>query len=106
MMRPGESVHAPHLVDLEVANALRKLAGRREVTGDRARAALEDWGDARIVRHPHANLLDRIWQLQAGVNAYDAAYLALAEALVAPLVTCDGRLARSSGHRARIRLIA
>ena len=101
-----ESLHAPHLLDVEVAHALRRYA---IVAGDRASAAgaaMEDLRRLRLRRYPHGPLLGRIWELRANLTAYDAAYVALAEALGAPLVTRDGRLARASGIRARIELFA
>jgi predicted nucleic acid-binding protein len=97
-----ESVHAPYLLDIEVANALRGLVARRELAQADARRALEDYADVAVRRYPHALFLDRIWQLRTHVTAYDAVYIALAEALDAPLVTTDLRLARTHGHRARI----
>jgi predicted nucleic acid-binding protein len=72
----------------------------------RAALALEDLRALGITRYAHEPLLDRIWQLRANTTAYDAAYLALAEGLDAPLLTFDGRLANAPGHRAQIRLLA
>ncbi|HWD23638.1 MAG TPA: type II toxin-antitoxin system VapC family toxin [Burkholderiales bacterium] len=66
---------------------------------------MEDFRDLLIERHAHADLLPRIWQLRESVSARDASYIALAEALDAPLVTCDAKLARSHGHSAQIELI-
>ncbi len=97
-----ESIHAPSLLDVEVANALRGLVARGELAQTDARRALDDYSDVALRRYPHTFLLGRIWQLRTHVTAYDAAYIALAEALDAPLVTTDLRLARSHGHRARI----
>lgn len=102
----GETLHAPHLVDVEVAQALRRLVQLKEVGAARAGQALEDFGAIRLERYPHSDLLPRIWELRGSVTAYDASYLALAEALEAPLLTCDARLARSHGHSARIELIS
>ncbi len=103
---PGESLHAPHLIDLEVAQVLRRYARAGAIGEERGREALRDLSDLGIERHPHDLLLRRIWELRDRVTAYDAAYLTLAEALPAPLVTLDARLARSAGHRARIELVA
>lgn len=105
VLDPDETVHAPHLVDVEVAQALRRLVLLGEVAAARAEQALEDFGDVLLRRYPHADLLPRIWQLRDSVTAYDAAYLALAEALDAPLLTCDSKLARSHGHSVRVELI-
>jgi predicted nucleic acid-binding protein len=67
--------------------------------------ALEDLADFPITRYPHTPLLSRIWELRHNVTAYDAAYLALAEALPAPLITRDAKLAAVAGHRARVELM-
>ena len=71
---------------------------------DRAEDARQDFHDLAIVRYPHQPLADRMWQLRDNLTAYDAAFLALAEMLDVPLVTCDARLAHSSGHRAQVEL--
>lgn len=106
VLRPDEKLHAPHLLDIEIAQALRRLAQFKEITPDRAREALADHGVLHIKRTAHHDLLPRIWDLRENLSAYDAAYVALAEALQAPLVTCDAKLARSHGHRAHIELIS
>ena len=94
----GESVlHAPALIDFEVASALRSLNDRR-----RFAAAAEDLRAMRLQRYPGEPLLPRMWELRGHLTAYDAAYVALAEALDAPLVTLDRRLARAGGHAAAI----
>ena len=93
-------LHAPHLIDLEFASALRRLVHRGELDLRRAEAAREDYRDLPIVRYPHLGLLDRVWALRENVSAYDAAFIALSEALGAPLVTVDARLAASRGHGA------
>jgi predicted nucleic acid-binding protein len=98
----GESLHAPHLVDVEVAQVLRRYAAAGTIGAERGREALSDLADFPIVRYPHEPFLARIWALRHNASAYDAAYLALAEALPAPLVTCDGRLASAPGHTARV----
>lgn len=95
-------LHSPYLVDLEVANALRGLVHRRELTNVDAERALVDFRELALRRYPHAPLMSRIWDLRTYLTAYDASYIALAEALEATLVTTDLRLARSHGHRARI----
>ncbi|HEU0304844.1 MAG TPA: type II toxin-antitoxin system VapC family toxin [Gaiellaceae bacterium] len=95
-------LHAPHLVDIEVANALRRLAAVGELSNARAADASADFAALTIVRYPHLPLLDRIWELRETLTAYDASYVALAELLEAPVVTCDARLERASGHDARI----
>ncbi len=100
----NETLHAPHLLDLEVAQVLRRLVAQGVVTGFRAQQAVEDLLDLRITRYPHDVLLSRIWQLRHNFSAYDAAYITLAEELGAVLVTRDGRLASNSGHPASIEL--
>jgi len=101
----GVSLHAPHLLDIEVTQAVRRYALSGEISGRRGEEALTDLLDLPIHRHPHDILLPRIWVLRRSVTAYAAAYVALAEALDAPLLTRDGKLARSHGHRARIELV-
>lgn len=105
LLGSGETLHAPHLLDLEVAQVLRRYALTGLLAGERCRAALEDLADLPLDRYPHDVLLPRIWELRANLTAYDAAYVALAEALDAALLTCDGRLAAASGHAARIELL-
>ena len=99
---PGVTLHAPHLVDVEVAQVLRRYALAGELDPGRGRAALVDFADLPLSRYPHHVFLPRIWELRDNLSAYDAAYVALAEALEAPLLTCDARLARAAGHRAEI----
>ena len=98
----GETLHAPHLLDVEVAQTLRRYAARGEISGHRGRVALGLLIGFPITRYPHEPLLARMWALRANVTAYDAAYVALAEALGATLVTRDERLATTAGVRAKI----
>lgn len=91
---------APHLLDLEVVHVLRRYVANGELSIARAEQAIADYGDFRITRYSHQPFLSRIWNLRQNCTAYDAAYIALAEALAAPLVTCDRRLATAPGHRA------
>jgi predicted nucleic acid-binding protein len=100
----NETLHAPHLLDLEVTQVLRRLASQRVVPILRADEAVRDLLDLRITRYPHVVLLPRIWQLRHNLSAYDAAYIVLAEKLGAALVTRDRRLASASGHAAAIEL--
>lgn len=95
-------LHAPHLIDVEVVHALRRLVSSGDLTQDRAADVRSDFADLSIVRYPHSPLADRMWELRHALSAYDAAFVALAEALGIPLVTCDLRLARAAGHQARI----
>ena len=100
----NETLHAPHLLDLEVTQVLRRLALQRVVSVHRANEAVRDLLDLRITRYPHLVLLPRIWQLRHNFSAYDAAYIALAEKLGSILVTRDARLASASGHAAAVEL--
>jgi predicted nucleic acid-binding protein len=96
------ALHAPHLVDVEVLSALRRLVSSGEATGERAGEAIADLLDLPIERYPHDILVPRVWQLRENFSAYDASYVALAEALAdepVPLLTADARLARAvAGH--------
>jgi predicted nucleic acid-binding protein len=105
LFAPGQTLHAPHLLDVEVAQVVRRYAANGEIDGERGRAALTDLADLPVRRYPHDILLPRIWDLRNNLTAYDAAYVALAEALDAPLLTRDRRLAAASGHRAQIELL-
>ncbi|MEP6832470.1 MAG: type II toxin-antitoxin system VapC family toxin [Gemmatimonas sp.] len=98
----NQSLHAPHLIDVEVAHVLRRYALRGEITDARGKSALALLQRFPLTRHPHEPLLNRMWALRQNVTAYDAAYVALAEGLSATLYTRDAALASSSGHQARI----
>ena len=99
-----EPLAAPQLVDIEVLHAIRRFHRMGVLPLDRSEQALEDFGDLPINRYGHEILRAGMWRLRNNVTAYDAAYIALAEMLEAPVVTCDGKLARSSGHDAGFRL--
>jgi predicted nucleic acid-binding protein len=98
----GESLHAPHLLDVEVTQVLRRLARERTIPAIRAEEALSDLLNLRVTRYPHFVFLPRIWQLRHNFTAYDAIYIALAERLNAALVTRDARLSTASGLKAKI----
>ncbi len=102
---PQETLYAPHLLDLEVAQVLRRYCASGEMDAERGREALRDLADIPINRYPHDVFLPRIWELRPNMTAYDAAYVALAETLPAPLLTRDTRLASAPGHAAIIELI-
>ena len=99
---PDESLHVPHVMDLEVLHALRRHILRDILSLKRSSEALEDLKNIAFVRYPHVPLAERIWELRENLTAYDAAYVALAEALDAPLVTTDAKLARVPGIRAAV----
>jgi predicted nucleic acid-binding protein len=101
----GETLHAPHLLDIEIAQVLRRYARTGELEAARGLQALEDLADLPLIRYPHDLFLPRIWELRHNVTAYDAVYLALAETLRAPLLTRDRGLASVRGHQARIELV-
>jgi predicted nucleic acid-binding protein len=103
---PELSLHAPHLIDLEVAQAIRRYAAAGVIEAERGRMALHTLELLRIERYAHDDLLQRIWSLRHNLTAYDAAYVALAEALRAPLLTCDGALAGAPGHTAIVELVS
>ena len=100
----GETLHAPHLFDLEVAQVLRRLVQQRVLSASRADEAISDLLDLRISRYPHFVLLPQIWQYRHHLSAYDGAYVVLAERLGATLLTRDQRIAASPGHSAKIEL--
>jgi len=105
LFRDDETLHVPHVVDLEIAQALRSLVRRGETGPARAGEALTDLGDFPLYRYPHAHLMVRIWEIRDSLTAYDASYVALAEALDATLLTRDTRLAGAGGHQARVELV-
>ena len=100
-------LHAPHLLDVEVLSALRRLVAAGHVTAERAAEAIADLLALPLDRHGHDVLVPRIWELRENLTAYDATYVALAEAVAdegAPLITADARLARATGALSRIRV--
>ena len=101
-MGQAGDLHAPHLFEIEVASVLRRHALNGSLSPGRARLALGRLSTLSISLYPHAAMLPRIWELRGNVSAYDAAYIALAETLEAPLVTRDARLARAPGIRAEV----
>lgn len=100
-----EQIHAPHLLDIEVVNALRRRLAAGTLDLKPAGAALSAWRRMGLVRYPMVPHLERIWQLRDNVSAYDATYIALAEALDCRLITADGRLSRAPGIHCSITLV-
>ena len=92
-----EQLHAPHLIDSEVANALRRETVAARLDADGAWVALDAWRRLGMTRYPAHSLLDRIWELRDNLSAYDATYVALAELLDCSLLTADSRLGRAPG---------
>lgn len=105
LFAPGQTLHAPHLLDVEVTQVVRRLVAHGGVSSERGRAALVQLVDLPLYRYPHGTLLPRIWELRNNLTAYDAAYVALAEALNVPLLTRDKRIAGAAGHWAKIDLV-
>ena len=100
-----EQLHAPHLLDVEVIQALRRLVRTGDVLPGRAAEALDDLAALAIRRHSHFDLLGRAWELRDNLSAYEAMYVALAEAIDSPLVTCDAGLSTAPGHAAQIEVV-
>lgn len=105
MFSPLEAVHAPHLLDVEVAQVLRRYVRENTLTAERGQEALEDLSGLPLNRYPHDFLLPRVWELRATLTGYDAVYVALAEVLGAVLLTRDRRIASASGHHANVEVI-
>jgi predicted nucleic acid-binding protein len=101
----GQRLHAPHLIDVEVAHVIRRFAALGEIGNGEALAAFGGLADLPMQRHPHQLLLGRVWELRHNLSAYDAIYVALAELLDEPLITHDKQLANAAGHQAIIELV-
>lgn len=102
---PALALHAPHLIDVDVVQVLRRYVREAQLTNEDAANAVRDLRDLNLTRHAHEPLLDRVWALRENFGAYDAVYVALAEVLDASLVTCDRRLAHAPGMKKRAILI-
>jgi predicted nucleic acid-binding protein len=100
-----QTLHVPHLIDVEVAQVVRRYAAAGEIDEERGRAVLVDLADLPLTRYSHDFLLPRVWDLRNNLTAYDAVYVALAEALDAPLLTRDRRIAAAAGHYAKVELV-
>ncbi len=100
-----EALHAPHLLDVEITQVIRRFAAAGEIDAERGQAALEDFMAFPIHRYPHDFLLPRVWTLRNNFSAYDAMYVALAEVLDASLLTHDRRLATAARRHTRVELV-
>lgn len=105
VLDPNDSLHAPHLLEVETLQAIRRLTLSGEISNGRAEAALISMLDLGLTRHEHTPFIGRIWELRTSMTAYDATYIALAEVLSAVLFTCDSKLARAHGHQAKVELL-
>jgi predicted nucleic acid-binding protein len=105
LYREDEAFHAPHLLDVEVLSALRRLVQSGDLLHERAEEAIQDLGVLRLTRHDHLDLMARAWELRENFTVYDAMYLALAESLDATLVTCDVPFGAAAGHSVPIDVI-
>jgi predicted nucleic acid-binding protein len=103
LARSDESFLVPHLIDVEVINAIRRLVAGQRIDSHRSGQFLAGLAALPAERYSHTPLIGRIWELRHNFSAYDAAYIALAEATDSVLYTCDEKLSR--GHRARVVLI-
>jgi len=100
-----EDVAAPHLIDSEVAQALRSLVARNEIVDDDGARALTTWSRLGVRRFSAVGFLPRVWELRHNVSSYDATYVALAEALGGALLTADARLGRAEGPECTMLLV-
>ncbi len=100
-----ETLHAPHLIDLEVIQVLRRYVQQKQLEENRAGDAIEDFLALDLERYPHDLLLPRVWELRYNVTAYDAAYLALAESLGALLLTCDASFRNVPNTSAQVEVL-
>lgn len=106
LVEDGQTVHAPQVLDAEVLSALRRMVMRGMVTSGRAQECVDDLKAFRVNRYPTFPFLQRVWNLRHNLTPFDASYIVLAEALNAPLVTVDPKLAKTKGHRAQIKLLS
>jgi predicted nucleic acid-binding protein len=102
MFASAETLHAPHLIDIETTHVLRRYVANGTIDAKRGSEAVHDIGTLSLLRYGHAGLLPRVWEMRNNLSAYDAVYVALAQVLNATLLTCDRRLASAAGHRVRI----
>ena len=102
----SEQLHVPHLIDAEVAQALRRLVTASRLPAHDGEGLLSTWSALALVRHALHALLPRVWALRENASAYDATYVALAEALGCALLTADARLARAPGIRCPVTVVS
>lgn len=102
----GEALFAPHLIDIEVLSAWRRMVAAGQLTESRAAQAITDLDDLRITRAPHRPLLRRCWQLRHNLSTYDACYVALAEISAATLLTADSRIASAPGPTCDVEVLS
>lgn len=100
-----ERLHAPHLIDPEVTNAVRRRVGANQLSAEQGWATVAVLRQLGMSRHPTYPLLHRVWQLRDNLSAYDASYVALAEALGCTLVTADARITRATGLGCALTLV-
>ena len=105
MFEFGQTLHAPHLLDLEVTQVLRRCVAAGQIDEERGRAALSDLSEFPLRRYPHVLLLPRVWELRNNFTAYDAVYVALAEVIDAPLLTRDQRLAAAARRHVKVEVV-
>ncbi|MDQ6910209.1 MAG: type II toxin-antitoxin system VapC family toxin [Actinomycetota bacterium] len=101
----ADTLHAPHLLAVEVAQVIRRYVLSGQIRPDRGAEAIADLADLDVDHHPHEPLLPTMWRLHRNLSAYDAAYVSLAEVLEAPLLTLDAGIAAAPGHRAVVDLV-
>lgn len=101
----GQTLHAPHLLDIEIAQVIRRYVAKGEIDDERGRLALLDLADFPLRRYPHDFLLPRVWELRENLTAYDAVYVALTEVLGAALLTRDRRLANAASQHVRVEIV-
>lgn len=99
-------IYVPHLIYIEAIQALRRAVRSQTISAPRGQVAVQDLLDFPLNVYEHYPFLRRVWSLRSNVSAYDAVYIALAESLAAPLITCDSKLASTPGHSAAIELFA
>jgi len=101
----AEQLHAPHLIDSEVARGLRRRVVAAQLSAAAGWTALDTWRRLGMTRYPAYVMLDRVWELRDNLSSYDATYVALAELLNCSLLTADNRLGRAPGVRCPILLV-